>query len=160
MNIEINENIASGLLKYCDKNNIDFKKVVEESIIQNQLRHNINHEGIIYKNINAQELDKDDLKHFLKDVFHKNDENIKEALFGEIYENNVIDNYKYIFIEYKNDCKIVVITNDEYTLNLIKNNKALKDVRIEEHQAYSWITTYQTKVLFEKIENSYIILIC
>jgi hypothetical protein len=159
MNIEINENICSGLLKYCNKNNIDFEKIVEESIIQNQLRHHIDHDGNIYKNTNKQKLDKNVLQDLLQNIFHKIDINIKEKIFGKIYENIIIENYKYIIAEYKNNYKIIIITNDEKIIDLIKDNKKLKNINVEENQAYSWITTYETKALYEEIGNSKIILI-
>jgi hypothetical protein len=158
MNIEINENITSGLLKYCEKNNIDFGKIIEESIIQNQLRHNIDHEGNIYKNIIEQKMDKNILKDFLKNIFYKIDVNIKEEIFGKVYEKIFIGNYKYVIVEYKNKYEIVIITNDEKIINLLKENKELKKINVEENQAYSWITTYETKVLYEEIGNSKIIL--
>jgi hypothetical protein len=159
MNIEIDENICSGLLKYCNKNNIDFEKVVEESVIQNQLRHHIDHDGNIYKNTNEQKLDKNVLQDLLQNIFHKMDINIKEKIFGKIYENIIIENYKYIIAEYKNNYKIVIITNDEKIIDLIKDKRELKNINVEENQVYSWITTYETKVLYEEIGNSKIILI-
>jgi hypothetical protein len=159
MNIEIDDNIVSGLLSYCNKNNIDFIKTVEESILQNQLRHNIDNEGNVYKNIDAQILDKDLFKQFLKVVFGISDENIKEAMFGEIYENNLIQNDTYLIFDYKNSCKIVVITNDETMINQIKNYKDLQNITIEKNQAFCWVTTYHTNVLYAETENSKIILI-
>jgi hypothetical protein len=159
MNVEIDDNIVSGLLSYCNKNNIDFIKTVEESILQNQLRHNIDNEGNVYKNIDVQHLDKDLFKHFLKVVFDITDGNFKEALFGEIYENNLIQNDAYIIVEYKNCCKFVVITNDETMINQINNCKDLQNIKIEKNQAFCWVTTYHTNVLYAETENSKIILI-
>jgi hypothetical protein len=158
-NIEINGNIGLGLLKYCDENNIDFRKIVEESIVQNQLRHNIDQEGNIYNITNDQKLNQSIFHEFLKKIFCKDNGNIKEMIFGKIYENISIGNYKYIIFEYRNYYKIVIITSDEKTIYLIKENDELKNIRIEENQGYSWITTYETKVLYEEIENSKIILI-
>jgi len=159
MNIEINEKFCSGLFKYCNKNNIDFEKIMEESIVQNQLRHNIDQDGNIYKNINEQKLDKNILRYFLNNLFDKNNIDIKEETFGKIYENIVIENYKYIIAEYRNEYKIVIITKDEKIMNLINENKELLEINVEESQAYSWITTYETKVLYEEIGDSKIILI-
>ena len=159
MNIEINGNIGLGLLKYCNENNIDFTKIVEESIVQNQLRHNIDQEGNIYNITNEHKLNKSIFHDFLKNIFYRDNGNIKETIFGKIYENIFIGNYKYIIFEYRNYYKIVIITNDEKTIGLIKENKELKNIRVEENQAYSWITTYETKVLYEEIENNKIILI-
>jgi hypothetical protein len=44
-------------------------------------------------------------------------------------------------------------------MNLINDNRELKIVKVEENQSYSWIATYETKVLYEEIGNSKIILI-
>jgi hypothetical protein len=159
MNVEITEKICLGLVKYCNKNNIDFRRIVEESIMQNQLRHNIDQEGNFYDIENKQELNKNILQNFLEDIFCRNNGNIKETKFGKIYEKIVIGNYEYIIFEYKDDYKIVIITNDAKTIDLIKENTKLKNIRIEENQAYSWITTYETEVLYEEIEKDIIILI-
>jgi hypothetical protein len=158
MNIEINENHFSGLIKYCNKNNIDFQKVVEDSIVQNQLRHNIDAEGNVYKSTDAQTPNKEILSNFLINVFHKDNEDIYEAMFGEIYENHNIENCKYIIAEYKN-CDIVIITNDEKIIDQMKDNGEIENVKIEKRQAYSWITSYQTKAIYAKTGNSKIILI-
>ncbi|MDR2935809.1 MAG: hypothetical protein LBU80_00490 [Rikenellaceae bacterium] len=158
MNIEINENVASGIIQYCNRNSLDFNKVVEESIIQTQLRHNIGNDGTVYENIPQPELDKAILETFLKDILHEKEGNIKEALFGEIYEKSSIENHTYIIVEYENKYTIVVVTTDEKIRNLITGNPALSKVRVEKHQAYSWITTYHTKVLCAETGNSNIIL--
>ena len=132
---------------------------MEESIVQNQLRHNIDQDGNIYKNINEQKLDKNVLRYFLNNLFNKDNIDIKEEIFGKIYENIVIGNNKYIIAEYRNDYKIVIITKDEKIMNLINENKELLEIRVEESQAYSWITTYEAKVLYEEIGDSKIFLI-
>lgn len=159
MNIDIDEHITSGLLLYCKKNSIDFKKVVEESILQNQLRHNIDFEGNMYQIANQQKLSKDGFKKILANEFTIEDENIKESSFGALLENIPIEDFEYVFTEYRNNSFIVVITKDKTLIRSIKESKELAHVIIEEHQAYCWITAYQTKILYQEVGQSKIIFV-
>jgi hypothetical protein len=159
MNIEINGNICTGIIKYCNKNTIDFIKIVEESIIQNQLRHNIDQEGNVYNNEDCECPDKNILKNLLKDTFCDAGEDIKEELLGIIYENIIIKNCKYIIGDFLDMYKLIFITTDDKLVEKIRNIKEIQNIKIEENQAYSWAASYKTKVIYKDTEDFKIILL-
>ena len=159
MNIDIDKKICSGLLEYCNKNNVDFIKIVEESIVQNQLRHNINQEGNIYVDESYEIPDKIILEGLLKNIFNDIDGSIKEELLGKIYENIQIKDYKYLIGEYKGAYKIVVITDNKNRIEQIKKCKEIENLKIEESQALSWLATYKTKVIYKEREDCKILLL-
>lgn len=153
MTIKIDDKICNGISKYCKEKNIDIKKIIEESLIQNQLRHKISMDGNVYNSEDTKTVDKNILEELLNTLSVKTAGELKEDIFGKIYENIEIKNYKYILGDYKSNCKIVIITEDEILIEKIKMSKEIKNIMIEENQSYCWITSYETKVLMAKLEN-------
>ena len=159
MDIKINENTFSGLIKYCSKNKIELQKIAEESILQNQLRHNIDQEGNNYEDKDCKYPDKNIFKNLLKSVVDKNDPDIKNELFGRVYENIGIKDYNYLIGDYLENFKVIFITNNNKMLDNIKNCKEIRNIKIEKSQAYSWAATYKTKVIYTDMKDCIIVLL-
>jgi hypothetical protein len=156
MKIEIDDTICRGLLKYSEKHNIGVKKVIEESILQNQIRHNIDMEGNIYNQkfngpVNIYELS--DLAGGMR--FGGTVKETTKEYFGIIFDNVEIRNYKYIIGKYKKTHTVIFITeNEKEVMEQISKNKMIEVERVEDNQSYCWVTTYETMVLVTRFNNT------
>jgi hypothetical protein len=162
MIIEIDDNIFRGILKYSEKHKIQINKIIEESTIQNQIRHNIDMDGNIYTQKIKESTNIYELADLINELNFGINCETKKEYFGIIFDNMEIKNYKYIIGRYKGKYTIIFITeNEEEMMEKITKNKSIKIERIEESQTYCWVTTYETKVLITQFEknNDIIILI-
>jgi hypothetical protein len=148
MTIEIDEIFFQGIIKYSEKNEIQIKKIIEESIIQNQIRHNIDMDGNIYMQETKKSANIYELADLINELHFGINSETKRGVFGIIFDNLKITNYKYIIGKYKEKYTIIFITeNEKEMMEKIEKHKDIKIEKIEENQSFCWVTTYETMVL-------------
>jgi hypothetical protein len=155
MIVEIDDNIFQGILKYSEKYKIQIKKIIEESVIQNQVRHNIDMNGDIYVRRVENSINPCELADLISELNFGTNSTTKREIFGIIFDNLKITNYKYIIGEYKGVYTIIFITeNEKEMMEKITKNKSIKIEKIEENQSYCWVTLYDTDVLMTQFERN------
>jgi hypothetical protein len=149
MTIEMDDTICRGLLEYSRKHNIRIERIIEESALQNQTRHNIDMDGNIYPEKANKPIDVHDLVGLAgKMNYGGNVITTSKECFGTIFDNLKIRNYKYIIGTYKKIHTMIFVTeNEKEVTERISKNKLIGIERVEDNQSYCWLAAYNTMVL-------------
>jgi hypothetical protein len=157
MLIGTDDKLLEGIQEYCKINGLEIEKVVQESVIQYQLRHCIDEKGKTYskeiskiRNIKIKRSNIKDLELETKEISCE--------LFGDVLER-IEGIYQYIISEYRN-MKMIFIIKNKNMIDELKNKNELSIERIENNQAYCWITNFYTEVMVLEIGNNKDFLIC
>lgn len=152
MVLNINEDVITPLSKYCTSQGIDLNTKIQEIIVKEQVKHSIDSNGKQYK---AQNRNENDVQEKAEKIIKKMKINadIKIANFGDIYEQIILDTYKYYFGKI-NDDEIILASKKELSEKI---RKQFIIENIEENQGYCWKYSYYKKVAFIQKEEMIII---
>ena len=149
MLLDIDEMAIKPFIKYCEQNNIELRKIIQELIVREQIKHCIDEKGDRY-NPTTTECNDQNLKPIMCDLINEQDIVPQKEKLGSLYERYIDQNIKYIIGEFQG-YKIIALTKNRKTIQDLIDK--MIDVHFEESQIFAWVSVYEQEVLWTQINS-------